>query len=42
MRGLLVNNELERLWKEASWPNIVLSWYLPGGAEENHEKPQSG
>jgi hypothetical protein len=26
-----------------SWPNFkVLSWHLPGGTEENHEKPQSG
>jgi hypothetical protein len=21
---------------------VVLSWHLPGGTEENHEKPQSG
>jgi hypothetical protein len=29
--------------RKGSWPNYkVLSWYLPGGTEENREKPQSG
>jgi hypothetical protein len=30
-------------WRKRSWPNSkVLSWYSPGGTEENHEQPQSG
>jgi hypothetical protein len=29
--------------RKSSWPNFkVLSWQLPGGMEENHEKPQAG
>jgi hypothetical protein len=38
-----VNDELERMWKEAVMAEFkVLSWNLPGRTEENHEKPQSG
>jgi hypothetical protein len=38
-----VNDELERMWKEAVVALFkVLSRHLPGGSEENHEKPQSG
>jgi hypothetical protein len=38
-----MTNELERIWKEAV-ANLfkALSRYLPGGTEEDHEKPQSG
>jgi len=33
-----MNNELERMWKMAivAWTD-VLSWYLLGGNEVNHE-----
>jgi hypothetical protein len=32
-------NELERIWKEAVMVQFkVLSWHLPGGIEETHEK----
>jgi hypothetical protein len=32
-------NKLERIWKEAAMAKFkVLSWHLPGGTEENHEK----
>jgi hypothetical protein len=35
-----VNNELRRTWKEVVVAYFkVLSWNLPGGTEENHEKP---
>jgi surfactin synthase thioesterase subunit len=34
-----VNDELERMWKEAVMAEFkVLSWNLPGRTEENHEK----
>jgi hypothetical protein len=37
MKGL-VNNELERMWKKAVMASFkVLSWYLPGRTEENHQ-----
>jgi hypothetical protein len=30
----------ERMWKEAAVAQFkVISWYLPAGTEENHEKP---
>jgi hypothetical protein len=33
-----VNNELERIWKEAVLVSFkVKSQHLPGGAEENHK-----
>jgi hypothetical protein len=40
MAGLLTNNELERMWKEAivTWCE-VLSRYLSGGTEDDHEEP---
>jgi hypothetical protein len=38
-----MNNELERMWKEKVMACFeILSWHLPGGTEETHEKPQSG
>jgi hypothetical protein len=38
-----MNNELERIWKEAVVVQIeVLSRHLPGRTEKNHEKLQSG
>jgi hypothetical protein len=38
-----MNDELERIWRETSWPNFkALSWNLPGGTEENYECPESG
>jgi hypothetical protein len=37
-----MNAELERIWNEAVMAHFqVLSWYSPGGNEENHKKPQS-
>lgn len=36
-----VNNELKIIWKVVA-KFKVLSWHLPGGNDENHEKPQSG
>jgi hypothetical protein len=40
---MIVNNELERMWKEVVMSLFeVLYRYLLGGTEENHEKPQSG
>jgi hypothetical protein len=39
----LMNNQLERIWKEAVMVLFkVLSWHLPGGNTENHTKSQSG
>jgi hypothetical protein len=36
-----MNNELQRIWIEAVVDLFkVLSWRLPGGLEENHEKIQ--
>jgi hypothetical protein len=33
----------ERMWKDVIMAySKVLSWHLPGGFEESHEKPQSG
>jgi hypothetical protein len=35
---MIVNDELEKIWKEAVMTKFkVLSWYLPGGSEENHK-----
>jgi hypothetical protein len=40
---MTVSNELERMWKEAVLAEFkAIFRYLPGGTEENHEKPQSG
>jgi hypothetical protein len=37
-----MNDELERIWKEAAVPSFkVLSQHLLGETEENHEKYQS-
>jgi hypothetical protein len=37
-----MNNELERIWKEAVIACFkVLSMHLPGGTERKHKKPQS-
>jgi hypothetical protein len=41
MVGRLRHNESERNWKKAVVIK-VLSQKLPGGTEENYEKPQSG
>jgi hypothetical protein len=39
---MIVNNKLQRMWKEAGVVYFKeLSRNLPGGTEENHEKPQS-
>jgi hypothetical protein len=36
-----MNNELERIWKEVVMVEFkVLSQHVPGGTEEDHEKPQ--
>jgi hypothetical protein len=40
LAGRLVNNELERIWKELVVTYPLLSWNLPKEAEENHEYPQ--
>jgi hypothetical protein len=38
-----VDNEIERMWKEAVVACFkVISQYLPGGTEENHENIHSG
>jgi hypothetical protein len=43
MMARLMNNELERIWKDAVLDYIkVLSWYLPVRTEENHDKSHSG
>jgi hypothetical protein len=43
LTGWLMNNESERIWKEAVMDSfMVLSWHLPRGNEENHKNPQSG
>jgi hypothetical protein len=40
---MIVNNELESMWKEAVMAQFkVLSRHLPGGTDEIHEKPRSG
>jgi hypothetical protein len=42
-KRMIVNNELERMWKETVVAQFkVLSRHLPGGTEGNHEKTQSG
>jgi hypothetical protein len=39
----LMNNELERIWKEAEVAYFTAPPpHLPGGTEENHENSQSG
>jgi hypothetical protein len=40
MVGWLMNNELERMCKEAVMTYFkVISWHSPRGTDENHEKP---
>jgi hypothetical protein len=40
---MIMNNNLERIWKEAVLAQFkVLSRHLPGSTEENHKEPQSG
>jgi hypothetical protein len=36
-----MNSQLERMWKEAINRSIfkIIVCHLPGGTEENHEKP---
>jgi hypothetical protein len=37
-----VNNKLKRVWREVVVANLIdLSQHLSGGADRNHEKPQS-
>jgi hypothetical protein len=39
----MINNELERIWKEVVVAYFeVLSQHLPGGGWKSHEKDQSG
>jgi hypothetical protein len=39
MIALLVNNELELIWREAVVEYVqIISWHLPGGTEKKHEK----
>jgi hypothetical protein len=33
----MINNELDKIWKE-----MIVTWNLPGGSEEIHERSQSG
>jgi hypothetical protein len=36
-----MNNEFERMWKEAVMARIeIILWYFSTGAEENHKIPQ--
>jgi len=43
MVGWFVSYELENAWKEAVLAHFkLLAQHLPGGLEENHDKPQSG
>jgi hypothetical protein len=38
-----MSNEMGRIWKEVSKPNLrSYPDNLPGQTEENHKKPQSG
>jgi hypothetical protein len=38
---MIVNNELERMWKEMIVAQFkVLSYHFPRGIEEDREKPQ--
>jgi hypothetical protein len=40
---VIVNDELETIWKEALWSNFKLQFQnSPGETEENLENPQSG
>jgi hypothetical protein len=40
---MIMNDELERMWKEMVMALFkVLSWHLLGETEKNYEKPQSG
>jgi hypothetical protein len=42
MIGCLMDNELEGMWKEAVVALLkVLFRHLPGGTEENYDKPQA-
>jgi hypothetical protein len=37
----LISNEFENMWKDAGMTFFeILSRYLPGGTERNHEKSQ--
>jgi hypothetical protein len=39
----MMNNELERIWKDATVAFFkALFWHLPGGTEETHKDPQGG
>jgi hypothetical protein len=39
----LMNDEIERIWKEAVLAYFkVSSWHVPGGTEENYKNCQSG
>jgi hypothetical protein len=38
---MIVNNELDRMWKETVMPEFKVS-PLPRWSEEDHEKSQSG
>jgi hypothetical protein len=36
---MMINNKLERIWKEEIMANFkVLSWHWPERSEENHKK----
>jgi hypothetical protein len=40
--ALMVNNELERMWKKVVMPVFeILPHHLPGGTEEIYQKPQN-
>jgi hypothetical protein len=40
LSSIIMNNELEGIWKKALISCVkLLPLYLPGGAEENYEKP---
>jgi hypothetical protein len=42
MIGRLLNDELERMWKEAviAYFKVISLQHLPRGTKENHESPQ--
>jgi hypothetical protein len=40
MKSLYMNDKLKNMWKEAAMVQFkTLFWRLPGGTQENHEKP---
>jgi hypothetical protein len=40
---MMINNELERMWKEVVTAKFVaLSWNFPGWTKESYKKLQSG